>query len=73
MNANIKKEGQNMYEIFALTVLLIVASLGFGFMSFFIKSVNPNAEKDHRNWASLFFAVLVFLMFGFFMLMSMSL
>ncbi|WP_172249702.1 hypothetical protein [Saccharibacillus deserti] len=51
-------------------ILLIISAIGYGFINFLIKSLNPNAERYNRGWASFFFAALVFLLFGFFYLVG---
>lgn len=58
--------------MFVLLILLVVAAVGYGFIHFLIKSLNPGADYDARVWASLFFAVLVFVFFGFMYLVSSS-
>ncbi len=54
-------------------ILLFISSIGYGFINFLIKALNPSSEKYARNWASFFFSVLIFLLFGFFYLVGGSL
>ncbi|OWR29463.1 hypothetical protein CDO73_14815 [Saccharibacillus sp. O23] len=48
-----------------LILLIAIAAIGYGFMYFLIKALKPDTDWHHLAAASLFFAILVFVFFGF--------
>ncbi|MEJ8304195.1 hypothetical protein [Saccharibacillus sacchari] len=56
-----------------IAILVLVSSIGYGFINFLIKALNPSSEQYPRTWASFFFAALIFLLCGFFYLVSSAL
>ncbi|OWA36653.1 hypothetical protein B9G55_00800 [Saccharibacillus sp. O16] len=56
--------------MFIFLGLLVIAAIGYGFIYFLIKALNPNADFDTTVWASLLFGALVFVFFGFLYLVA---
>ncbi|CAM3320576.1 MULTISPECIES: hypothetical protein [Saccharibacillus] len=51
-------------------ILLVISAVGYSCMHFLIRSLNPTAETYVREWASFFFAALLFALCGYFYLIG---
>lgn len=53
-----------------IVILLAISAIGYSCAHFMIRSLNPTAEIYVREWASFFFAALLFALCGYFYLIG---